>query len=109
IKGFDLQDFIKQIQTRQFFALQRTIDKSLNFSRLDAKANIADGVATLDSADIQTADGAIKLAVIIPLTNRSLALSGILTLPEKIAGASEGQTTSSHESSGNDKADQHIL
>ena len=40
-KGFDLQDFIKQIQSKQFFALQKTSDRNLNFNRLDIKANIA--------------------------------------------------------------------
>lgn len=98
IKGLDFQNFIKQLQTQQFFALQETANINLNFNRLDVKANITDGVATLDAANIQIADSSIKLAGIIPITNRSLALSGVLTLPEILTKATDNQAASNENS-----------
>ncbi|MDP8251653.1 AsmA family protein [Pseudochrobactrum saccharolyticum] len=80
--GFDLNDFIAKMKSEGFFALQRRDKVSLDFKRLDVKASLGDGVATLETTKAETMQGALSLTGIIPLTDRSLALSGTLTLPQ---------------------------
>jgi AsmA protein len=48
----------------------------LAFNRLDLKANLSEGVASLESARLDTSDGTLNLAGIVPFVDRSLALSG---------------------------------
>ena len=79
--GFDLNDFIAKMKSEGFFALQRRDKVSLDFKRLDVKASLGDGVATLETTKVETMQGALSLTGIIPLTDRSLALSGTLSLP----------------------------
>ena len=80
--GFDLNDFIARMKSEGFFALQRRDKVSLDFKRLDVKASLGDGVATLETTQVETVQGALSLTGIIPLTDRSLALSGTLSLPQ---------------------------
>jgi AsmA protein len=80
--GFDLNDFIARMKSEGFFALQRRDKVSLDFKRLDVKASLGDGVATLETTKVETVQGALSLTGIIPLTDRSLALSGTLSLPQ---------------------------
>lgn len=79
--GFDLKDFIAKASTDRFFALERKENVSLGFNRLDVKANLADGVATLENARVETSSGILTLAGIVPFLDRSLALSGEVSLP----------------------------
>lgn len=81
--GFDLNDFIAKMKSEGFFALQRRDNVTLDFKRLEVKANLGDGVATLETAKAETMQGALSLSGIIPLTDRSLALSGTLTLAQR--------------------------
>lgn len=83
LQGFDLNDFISKIKSEGFFALQRRDKVSLDFKRLEVKASLGDGVATLENTKTETAQGTLSLTGIIPLTDRSLALSGVLALPLK--------------------------
>lgn len=83
--GFDLNDFIAKMKSEGFFALQRRDQVSLDFKRLDVKATLGDGVATLETTKADTMQGALSLTGIIPLVDRSLALTGTLTLPPQPA------------------------
>ncbi len=87
--GFDLNDFIAKMKSEGFFALQRRDKVSLDFKRLDVKASLGDGVATLETTKAETMQGALSLTGIIPLTDRSLALSGTLTLPQPAKEAAD--------------------
>ncbi len=69
-------------QSQGFFALERQENVSLAFNRLDLKANLSDGVATLENARLGTTDGTLNLAGIVPFVDRSLALSGEVIFPE---------------------------
>ena len=89
--GFDLNDFIAKMKSEGFFALQRRDKVSLDFKRLDVKASLGDGVATLETTKAETMQGALSLTGIIPLTDRSLALSGTLTLPQPAKEATDTQ------------------
>ena len=93
MQGFDLNDFISKIKSEGFFALQRRDKVSLDFKRLDVKASLGDGVATLENTKTETAQGTLSLTGIIPLTDRSLALSGTLSLPQKTAEQPSQPTT----------------
>ncbi len=83
LQGFDLNDFIDKLRSEGFFALQQRDKVSLDFKRFDVKATLGEGVATLENARTETAQGTLSLTGIVPLTDRSLALSGTLTLPQK--------------------------
>lgn len=87
--GFDLNDFIAKMKSEGFFALQRRDKVSLDFKRLDVKASLGDGVATLETTKAETMQGTLSLTGIIPLTDRSLALSGTLTLPQPAKEAAD--------------------
>lgn len=76
MQGFSVQDFLTKAQSQGFFALERQENVSLAFNRLDLKANLSDGVATLENARLGTTDGTLNLAGIVPFVDRSLALSG---------------------------------
>ncbi len=82
MQGFAVQDFLTQAQNQRFFALERQDNVSLAFNRLDLKANLSDGVATLENAKLDTSDGSLNLAGIVPFIDRSLALSGEVVFPE---------------------------
>jgi AsmA protein len=82
MQGFSVQDFLTKAQSQGFFALERQENVSLAFNRLDLKANLADGVATLENARLGTTDGTLNLAGIVPFVDRSLALSGEVIFPE---------------------------
>ncbi|WP_374829475.1 AsmA family protein [Paenochrobactrum pullorum] len=83
LQGFDIDSFIKNASSERFFALERKENMALNFKRLDVQAGLADGVATLNTAKLETESGTLSLAGIVPFLDRSLALSGTLTLPAK--------------------------
>lgn len=82
MQGFSVQDFLNKAQSQGFFALERLENVSLPFNRLDLKANLSDGVATLDNARLATNDGTFNIAGIVPFVDRSLALSGELIFPD---------------------------
>lgn len=82
MQGFSVQDFLTKAQSQGFFALERQENVSLAFNRLDLKANLSDGVATLENARLGTTDGTLNLAGIVPFVDRSLALSGEVIFPE---------------------------
>ncbi|YBV95349.1 AsmA family protein [Phyllobacteriaceae bacterium JZ32] len=81
MRGFDFNDFINKARTDRFFALERKQDASLAFNRLTMKATIAEGIATLDNAQVETGNGVLTLAGIVPFLDRSLALSGEIAFP----------------------------
>jgi len=81
MQGFSVQDFLTKAQSQGFFALERQDNVSLAFNRLDMKANLADGVASLENATLVTSEGTLSLAGIVPFVDRSLALSGEVTFP----------------------------
>ncbi|MFC4624514.1 AsmA-like C-terminal region-containing protein [Daeguia caeni] len=81
MQGFNLQDFLARAQSERFFALTRKDNVSLAFTRLDLKANLVDGVATLESARLETPEATLNLAGIVPFVDRSLALSGEVIFP----------------------------
>ncbi|OYR15184.1 AsmA family protein [Brucella thiophenivorans] len=82
MQGFSVQDFLTKAQSQGFFALERQENVSLAFNRLDLKANLSDGVATLENARLATNDGTLSLAGIVPFVDRSLALSGEVIFPD---------------------------
>ncbi|MEN5297701.1 AsmA family protein [Brucella sp. TWI559] len=82
MQGFSVQDFLTKAQSQGFFALERQENVSLAFNRLDLKANLSDGVATLENARLATNDGTLNLAGIVPFVDRSLALSGEVIFPD---------------------------
>lgn len=81
MQGFAVQDFLAKAQSQRFFALERKDNVALAFNRLDLKANLSDGVATLENARLDTSDGTLNLAGIVPFVDRSLALSGEVIFP----------------------------
>ncbi|WP_110747345.1 AsmA-like C-terminal region-containing protein [Phyllobacterium leguminum] len=81
MQGFDFGDFTNKARTQRFFALERKQDASLGFNRLSVKAAIAEGVATLENAQVQTGNGVLTLAGIVPFLDKSLALSGEIAFP----------------------------
>jgi len=81
MQGFDFNDFINKARTDRFFALERKQDAALAFNRLTMKATIAEGIATLDSARVETGNGVLTLAGIVPFLDKSLALSGEIAFP----------------------------
>ncbi|PQA71848.1 AsmA family protein [Brucella oryzae] len=96
MQGFAVQDFLAKAQTQRFFALERKDNIALAFNRLDVKANLSDGVATLENAKLDTSDGTLTLAGIVPFVDRSLALSGEVVFPnsqpqQQQEGSTDGQ------------------
>ncbi|PRD41185.1 AsmA family protein [Phyllobacterium phragmitis] len=81
VQGFDFNDFINKARNDRFFALERKQDASLDFNRLSVKAAIAEGIATLENARVETGNGVLTLAGIVPFLDRSLALSGEIEFP----------------------------
>lgn len=82
MQGFSVQDFLSKAQNQGFFALERKDNVALAFNRIDLKANLSDGVATLENARLDTSDGILNLAGIVPFVDRSLALSGEVIFPQ---------------------------
>ncbi|MGV6905262.1 MULTISPECIES: AsmA-like C-terminal region-containing protein [unclassified Brucella] len=92
MQGFAVQDFLAKAQTQRFFALERKDNIALAFNRLDVKANLSDGVATLENAKLDTSDGTLTLAGIVPFVDRSLALSGEVVFPNSQPQQPESDT-----------------
>ena len=82
MQGFSVQDFLTKAESQGFFALERQENISLAFNRLDMKANLSDGVASLENATLATSQGTLNLAGIVPFVDRSLALSGEVIFPD---------------------------
>ncbi|MCL7998960.1 AsmA family protein [Brucella sp. 21LCYQ03] len=82
MQGFSVQDFLTKAESQGFFALERQENVSLAFNRLDMKANLSDGVASLENATLVTSQGTLNLAGIVPFVDRSLALSGEVIFPD---------------------------
>lgn len=97
MQGFAVQDFLTKAQNQRFFALQRQDNVALAFNRLALKANLADGVATLENARLDTSDGTLNLAGIVPFVDRSLALSGEVIFPGTQQQAAEQQEGSENQ------------
>ncbi|KAB2695481.1 AsmA family protein [Ochrobactrum sp. Kaboul] len=91
MQGFAVQDFLAKAQSERFFALERKDNVALAFNRLDLKANLSEGVASLESARLDTSDGTLNLAGIVPFVDRSLALSGEVIFPNSQTGTPEPQ------------------
>lgn len=81
MQGFDFNDFLGKVRSQRFFALERKQDASLGFNKLSMKAGIAEGVATLENARVETGNGVLTLAGIVPFLDKSLALSGEIAFP----------------------------
>ncbi|MGH6761878.1 MAG: AsmA family protein [Phyllobacterium sp.] len=89
INNFDVADFISKASTNRFFELGSKKDSTLSFDTLEAKAAIAEGVATLETVKMQTSQGNLTLTGIVPFISQGLALTGDLLLP-KAESAPEG-------------------
>lgn len=92
VQGFSLQDFLANAQNQRFFALERKDNTSLPFTHLELKAQLSEGVATIENARLNTPDQAVELAGIVPFITRSLALSGEVIFPSPQPPASQDNT-----------------
>lgn len=89
VQGFSLQDFLANAQNQRFFALEREDNSFQPFSQLELKAQLSEGVATIENARLNTPDQTVELAGIVPFITRSLALSGEVISPSPQPPASQ--------------------
>jgi AsmA protein len=89
VPGIDLAGFIKRAKSAGFFPLSAVGKGTLALDKLDLKATIAGGVATLDKAEAKSGDQIISLAGLVPFVDRGLALSGTIYPTPKPAPASK--------------------
>lgn len=90
IRSIDLNSLLSKAKTDRFFSLNEKTDAWLAFDRLEIKANITDGVAALEAAQIQNKSGTLNFAGIVTLIGRSLALTGDFATPVPAAAPAEG-------------------
>ncbi|MBB3237722.1 AsmA family protein [Phyllobacterium endophyticum] len=76
IRSLDFNSLLSKAKTDRFFSLNEKTDAWLAFDRFEVKANIMDGVAALDTAQIVTKSGTLSFAGIVTLIGKSLALTG---------------------------------
>ncbi|MBA8877102.1 AsmA family protein [Phyllobacterium myrsinacearum] len=81
IKSLDFNNLLNKAKTDRFFSLNEKTDAWLAFDRMEIKANIMDGVAALDTAQIQMKSGVLNFAGIVTLIGKSLALTGDYAVP----------------------------
>jgi AsmA protein len=89
VPGIDLAGFIKRAKSAGFFPLSAVGKGTLALDKLDLKATIAGGVATLDKAEAKSGDQIISLAGLVPFVDHGLALSGTIYPVSKPAPASK--------------------
>ncbi|MBZ9654056.1 AsmA family protein [Phyllobacterium lublinensis] len=90
IRSLDFNGLLSKAKTDRFFSLNEKTDAWLAFDRLEIKANIMDGVAALDTAQIQNKQGTLNFAGIVTLIGRSLALTGDFAVPVAAPAPPEG-------------------
>ncbi|QND51948.1 AsmA family protein [Phyllobacterium sp. 628] len=81
IKSLDFNNLLNKAKTDRFFSLNEKTNAWLAFDRMEIKANIMDGVAALDTAQIQMKSGVLSFAGIVTLIGKSLALTGDYAVP----------------------------
>jgi AsmA protein len=89
VPGIDLAGFVKRAKSAGFFPLSAVGKGTLALDRLDLKATMSAGVATLDKADAKSGDQIISFAGLVPFVDRGLALSGTIYPVPKPAPASK--------------------
>ncbi|MBN9065467.1 MAG: AsmA family protein, partial [Rhizobiales bacterium] len=92
VPGIDLAGFVKRAKSAGFFPLSAVGKGTLALDRLDLKATMSAGVATLDKADAKSGDQIISFAGLVPFVDRGLALSGTIYPVPKPAPASKDAT-----------------
>lgn len=97
VNGFDFDEFVKRARGSSFFSLDDMNKASFAFNSIDVKAGIADGLATLSSAEIKSPKGNVMLNGLVPFVGRSLALSGRLQLPAAAKAAATGASKATSE------------
>jgi AsmA protein len=78
VPGIDLAGFVKRAKSAGFFPLSAVGKGTLALDKLDLKATMAGGVATLDKAEARSGDQIISLAGLVPFVDHGLALSGTI-------------------------------
>lgn len=81
IKSIDFNNLLNRAKTDRFFSLNEKTDAWLAFDRMEIKANIMDGVAALETAQVQMKTGVLSFAGIVTLIGKSLALTGDYAVP----------------------------
>lgn len=76
--GIDLPAFIKRAKNAGFFPLSAVGKGTLAIDRIEVKAAISGGVATIEKAEAKSGDQIISLAGLVPLVDHGLALSGTI-------------------------------
>jgi AsmA protein len=87
VPGIDLSAFIKRTKSAGFFPLSAVAKGTLAIDRAELKAQISNGVATLDKAEAKSGDQIISFAGLVPFVDRGLALSGTIYPAPKPAPA----------------------
>ncbi|MHC1550010.1 AsmA family protein [Phyllobacterium sp. K27] len=90
IRSLDLTRLLSKAKTDRFFSLNEKTDVALALDRLELKANIMDGVAALETAQIQNKLGTFTFAGIVTLVSKSLALTGDFAAPIAAPAPVEG-------------------
>ncbi|MGH6861132.1 MAG: AsmA family protein [Phyllobacterium sp.] len=90
IRSIDLDRLLSKAKTDRFYSLNEKTEAWLAFDRFEIKANIMDGVAALDMAQIQNKLGTLSFAGIVTLMSKSLALTGDFAAPVELPPAPEG-------------------
>jgi AsmA protein len=90
IRSLDFNGLLSKAKTDRFFSLNEKTDAWLAFDKFEAKANIMDGVAALETAQIQTKSGTLSFAGIVTLIGKSLALTGDFAAPVPAAAPAAG-------------------
>lgn len=90
IRSLDLNRLLSKAKTDRFFSLNEKTDAWLSLDRLELKANIMDGVAALETAQIQNKLGTFTFAGIVTLVSKSLALTGDFAAPIATPAPAEG-------------------
>lgn len=78
LSKFNLDEFLKLMNTGSFFSLDQVAKGTLPITGLDIKATISDGVAQLEKAEASTQKYRLTLSGIVPYVGRGLALSGAI-------------------------------
>lgn len=86
--GIDLAKFTDRAKSGEFFPLGEVDSGSLAFEGIEMKADVRDGVARVEKAEIRTPSGVLSLRGIVPLPGRGLALAGTLGGKPGSSGAS---------------------
>ncbi|SFI58950.1 AsmA protein [Phyllobacterium sp. CL33Tsu] len=90
IRSLDFNSLLGKAKTDRFFSLNEQTNAWLAFDRLEIKANIMDGVAAIDTAQMQNKSGTLNFAGIVTLAGKSLALTGDYAAPIPAPKAAEG-------------------